>query len=87
MRPEFWTRFRSFFSNLIIFYLNDYVVVAGTWAESYVGNGIKNSIDSGGNWVDETEQGIGVGIVALVAHDQTDSMRNLDGSSIPSCIF
>jgi len=57
------------------------------WARSYVGNWIENSIDSGGNWVDETEQGIGVGIVALVAHDQTDSMRNLDGSSIPSCMF
>ena len=63
------------------------VVDAGTWAGSYVGNLIENSIDSGGNWVDETEQGIGVVIVALVSHDQTDSMRNLDGSSIPGCMF
>ena len=41
--------------------------VAGTWAGSYVGKWIENSVDSGGNWVDETEQGIGVEIVALVA--------------------
>ena len=26
-------------------------------------------------------------IVALDAHDQTDSMRNLDGSSISGCMF
>ena len=32
-------------------------------------------------------RGIGVEIVALVAQDQTDSMRNLDGSSIPGCMF
>ena len=44
-------------------------------------------MDSGGNWVDETEQDIDVEIVALVAHDQIDSMRNLDGSSIPGCMF
>ena len=31
--------------------------------------------------------GIDVEKVALVAHDQTDSMRNLDGSSILGCIF
>jgi len=63
------------------------VVVADMWAGSYVGNWFESSVDSGGNWVDETEKDIGVGIVVLVAHDQTDSMRNLDGSSISGCIF
>jgi len=88
LRPEFWTRFQSFFLNLTIFYLNDSVVVArGTWAGSYVGSWIENSIDFSENWVDETEQGIGVKNVALVAQDQTDSMRNLDGSSIPGSMF
>ena len=61
-------------------------VVAGAWAGSYVGNLIENLIESGGNWVDETEQGISVKVVALVAQEQTDSMKNLDGSSIPSCM-
>ena len=32
------------------------VGVAGTWAGSYVGNWIENLVDSGGNWVDETEK-------------------------------
>jgi len=71
----------------IFFYLDDsVVVVAGAWAGSYVGNLIENSVESGGNWVDETEQGIGVKVVALVAQEQTDSMKNLDGSSIPGCM-
>ena len=87
MRPGFWTRFQSFFPNLTIFYLDDSVVVVDMWAGSYVGNWFESLVDSGGNWVEETEQGICVGIVALVAHDQTDSMRNLDGSSIPGCMF
>ena len=88
LRPGFWIRFQSFFLNLIIFYLDDFVfVVADMWAGSYVGNLIENLVDSRGNWVDETEQGIGVKIVALVAQDQTDSMRNLDGFSIPGCMF
>ena len=59
------------------------MVVVDMWARSYVGNLIENSVNSGGNWVDETEQGIGVEVAALVAQDQTDSMKNLDGSSIP----
>ena len=63
------------------------VIVADMWAGNYVGNWLESSVDSGGNWVDETEQGIGVKIVALVADDQNDSMRNLDDSSIPGCIF
>ena len=63
------------------------VVVAGTWAGSYVGNWIENSVDSGENWVDETEQGIDVKVLALIAQDQTDSIRNLDSSSIPDCMF
>ena len=58
-------------------------VVADMWAGSLIGN----LVDSGGNWVDETEQGIGVKVAALVAQDQIDSMKNLDGSSIPSCIL
>ena len=88
MRPGFWIKFQSFFPNLTIFYLDDFVfVVAEMLAGSYVGNLIGNLVDSGGNWVDETEQDIGVKMVALVAHDQTDFMRNLDGSSIPGCMF
>ena len=67
MRPRLWTRFQSFFPNLTISYLDDSVVVAGTWVGSCVGNWIENLVNSGGNWVDETKQGIGVGIVALVA--------------------
>ena len=63
------------------------VVVADMWAGSYVGNWFECLVGRGGNWVYETEQGIGVGIVLLVAHDHTDSMRNLDGSSIPDCMF
>ena len=66
MRPGFWTRFQSFFSSLTIFYLDDSVVVAGTWAGSYGGIWIENSVDSGGNLVDETEQGIGVEVIALL---------------------
>ena len=70
------------------FYLDDFVfVVADMWAGGYIGSLIENLVDSGGSWVDETEQDIGVKMVALVAHDQTDSMRNLDGSSIPGCMF
>ena len=63
------------------------IVVADMWAGSYVGSLIGNLVDSGGNWVNETEQDIGVEMVTLVAHDHTDSMRNLDGSSIPGCMF
>ena len=37
--------------------------------------------------VDETEQDIGVEMMVLVAHDQTDSKKDLDGSSIPDCMF
>ena len=46
-----------------------------------------NLVDSGGNWVDETEQDIDVKMVALVAQDQTDSRKNLDGFAIPDCMF
>ena len=62
-------------------------VIADMWAESYVGSLIGNLMDSGGNWVDETDQDIDVEMVALVAHDQTDSMRNLDGFAIPGLCF
>ena len=74
-------------SNLTFFYLDDSVVVVDMWAESYVGNLIENSVDSDENWVDETKQGIGVKVVAWIAQDQTDSMKNLDGSSISDCMF
>ena len=71
MRPGFWIRFQSFFPNLTIFYLDDSVfVVADMSAESYIRNLIGNLVNSGENWVDETEQDIGVKIVILVAHDQ-----------------
>ena len=43
------------------------VVVPGTWVGSYVGNLIENSVNSGGNWVDETEQGISVEVITLIA--------------------
>ena len=45
LRPGFWTRFQSFFSNLTIFYLDDSVVVADMWAESYVGNWFESLVD------------------------------------------
>ena len=47
----------------------------------------ENLVDSGGNWVDETEQDIDVKMVALVAQDQTDSKKSLDGFAIPDCTF
>ena len=62
-------------------------VVADMWAGSYVGSLFENLVGSGRNWVDETEQNIGVKMVVFVAHDQTDSRRNLGSSSIPGCIF
>ena len=49
MRPGFWIRFQSFFSNLIIFYLDDSVVVADMWAGSYVGYRFESLVDSSGN--------------------------------------
>jgi len=67
-------------------------VVADMWAGSLLENVVDsdmigNLVDSGGNWVDETEQDIGVEMMVLVAHDQTDSKRDLDGSSILGCMF
>jgi len=62
-------------------------VVADVWAGSCVGSLFGNLVDSVGNWVVETEQGIGVKMMVLVVHDQTDSKKDLDGSSIPGCIF
>ena len=38
-------------------------------------------MDSDKNWVDVFEQCIGVKVVALAAQDQTDSKKNLNGSS------
>ena len=32
-------------------------------------------------------RGISVKMMVLVAHDQTDSKKSLDGSSIPDCMF
>jgi len=62
-------------------------VVADMWARSYVGSLFGNLVDSVGNWVNETEQDIGVEMMVLVAHDQTDSKKDLNGSSIPGCMF
>jgi len=70
LRPRFWTRFQSLFSNLTNFYLDDSVVVAADmWVGSYVGNWFESLVDSGGNWDNKTKQGIGVGIVVLVAYN------------------
>jgi len=87
LRPGLWTRFQSFFPNLTISYLDDSVVVAGTWAGSYVGNWIENSVDSGGNWVDETEQVLVWELLPWLLMSRLTPMRNLDGSSIPGCMF
>jgi len=62
-------------------------VVADMWAGSCVRSLFGNLVDSIGNWVVETEQGIGVKMMVLVVHDQTDSKKDLDGSSIPGCMF
>ena len=63
-------------------------MLAGSLLENVVDSDmIGNLVDFGGNWVDETEQDIDVRMVALVAHDQTDSRKNLDGFAIPGCMF
>ena len=62
-------------------------VVADMRAGSCVGSLFENLVGSVGNLVDETEQGIGVKMMVLVAHDQTDSKRSLDGSSTTDCMF
>ena len=63
------------------------LVVADMRAGSCVGSLFENLVNSVGNSVDETEQGIGVKMMVLVAHDQTDSKKSLDGSSILDCMF
>jgi len=82
----FWTRLLSFFPNLTFSYLDDFVAAIGKWAASCVGKLVKNLVDLDGNWVDVFEQCIGVEVVALAAQDQTDSKKNLDGSSILGCM-
>ena len=49
--------------------------VADMWAGSLLENVvdsdmIENLVDSGGNWVDETEQDISVEMMILIAHDR-----------------
>ena len=75
MRLDFWTRFLSFFPNLTLSFLDDFVADVGKQAGSYVGNLIENFVDSNENWVDETERCIVVKVVALVSQDQTDSKK------------
>ena len=43
-------------------------------------------VDFDGNWVDWFEQCTDVEVAILTAQDQTDSKKNLDGSSIPGCM-
>jgi len=51
--------FQSFFPNLTSFYQDDFVlVIADMRAGSCVGSLFENLVDSVGNSVDETEQGI-----------------------------
>jgi len=85
LRLEFWTRFLSFFPNLAFSYLDDFVADVGKWAGSCVCKLVENLVDSDGNWVDVFEQCTGMKVVTLVAQDQTDSKKNLDGSSILGC--
>jgi len=70
LRLESWTGFRSFFQNLKFSYPDDFVADVGTWAGSYVGNSIENSVGLGENLVDEIEQCIGVKVVAQAAQGQ-----------------
>ena len=56
MRPGLWIRFQSFFLNLTIFYLDDFVFVADMWAGSL----LENVVDSDmiGNLVTLVETGL-----------------------------
>ena len=76
MRLEFWTKFLSFFPNLILFYLDDFVADVGKRAGNFVGMLIENLVDFNGNWVDEFEQCTDVETVVLAAQNQTDSKKN-----------
>ena len=84
MRLEFWTRFLSFFQNLTLSYLHDFVADVGKRVGNCVGESVENWVDfdenwvdeSDENWVDEFEQHIDVKTVVLAAQSQTDSKKN-----------
>ena len=46
----------------------------------------ENSVHYDWNWMGETEHYKDVEMMAYDAQDQTDSMKNLDGSAIPNCM-
>ena len=75
MRLEFWIRFLSFFTNLTLSYLYDFVANVGKRAGNYVGMSTENVIDFDGNWVDGFEQCTNMEAVVLAALDQTDSKK------------
>jgi len=68
----------SLFGNVLDFDMTGIVVDSGMSGRL---------VRSGGNLVDETEQGIDVEMVVSVAQDQTDSKKSLDGFAIPDCMF
>jgi len=86
LRLKFWIRFLSFFSNLPLSYLDDFVADIGKRAENCVGKSIENLVDSDGNWVDGFEQCTDMEAIVLAAQDQTGSKKSLDDFSIPGCM-
>jgi len=85
LRLEFWTSFLSFFPNLTLSYLDDFVADVCKWAGICVHTSTENLIDFDENWVDRFEQCTNVEAVVLAAQDQTNSKKNLGDSSIPGC--
>ena len=73
----------EFGQGLTLSYLDDFVADVGKRAGSCVGKLTENLVESNKNWVDGFEQCTDVEVVTLAAQDQTDSKKNLDGSSIP----
>ena len=45
----------------------------------------EHTVNSDQNWMGETEHCMDVEVVAYDAQDQTDSIKNLDGSAILNC--
>jgi len=83
LRPDFWTSFLSFSSNLSFSYLDDFVTNVGKQVGNCIGKSAENWVDFDRNWVDKFEQHIDVETVVLATQDQTDSKKNWDDSSIP----
>ena len=46
----------------------------------------EHTVNSDWNWMGETEHYMDVEMVAYNAQDQTDSMKNFDGSAILNCM-